>query len=367
MTHHFRPALRRAMKRARHSGGAVEPLDVSTVITDALTAAGLMNGLTPRTSLPVADGPKVGHRLVPALQLPDGAGLPGLGSQMPAMRGPRSEPPALPDGATWEARRHEGPEGTRDYRLFLPSPREGGPAGVLVMLHGCTQDPEDFARGTRMCAVAERHGLAVIWPQQGPAHNPQSCWNWFRPEDQRRGGGEPAILAAITREILRELDLPEGHAAVAGLSAGGAMAAIMAVTHPDLFAAAGIHSGLPAGAARDVASAFAAMRTGDRNGGGGQREGAPLIVFHGTADATVAPANAVALVPGSGIETAHRQNGRRWTRLVTEDGNELWRVEGAGHAWSGGDPAGSYADPLGPDASEEIARFVLEQIEGQAG
>ena len=352
-------AMRRALSHARGS----DPAAVTAIIQDALAAGGLA------TTSPQVPGGATADRLEPRpaalgrFRMPRGSTLPG-GLTMPTGLRPgglgqgRAAAPALPEGATWEARRHEGPEGARDYRLFLPSPREGGPVGLLVMLHGCTQNPEDFARGTGMNAVAERHGLAVAWPQQGPAHNAQSCWNWFRPEDQSREGGEPAIIAGITRALLAELGLPEGRAAVAGLSAGGAMAAILATTHPDLFAAAGVHSGLPAGAARDVPSAFAAMRSG----GGRQREGAPLIVFHGSADATVAPANAAALVAGSGLETAHEENGRRFTHMVAEDDSELWRVEGAGHAWFGGDSAGSYADPLGPRASAEVARFALERM-----
>ena len=375
MTHLFRPAPRRAMALARPSGAAARPVDVSAVITGALAAAGLMDApATARAdgahrltaALPAAMPAAMPAATPAALRLPGGLGVSGLRSGLPRMRGGRGEPPSLPEGARWEARRFEGPEGARDYRLFLPSPRGAAPAGVLVMLHGCTQDPEDFARGTRMNEVAERHGLAVVWPQQGPAHNPQSCWNWFRPEDQRREGGEPALLAAITRAVLGELGVPEGRAAVAGLSAGGAMAAILAVTHSDLFAAAGVHSGLPAGSARDVASAFAVMRAG----GGRQGRGAPLIVFHGTADATVSPANADALVPGAampGGATSHGGNGRRWSRAVAADGSELWRVEGGGHAWFGGDASGSFADPLGPDASEEIARFALARMEGKTG
>ena len=345
MTHHFRPALRRSMARVRASGADAPPIDVSAVISDALTKAGLMDGAGRSAGRPFARHPTPAARL----------GLPGPGNGTRRMRARHDAPPPLPEGATWQSRRHQGPEGARDYRLFLPSPRADGPVAVLVMLHGCTQNPEDFARGTRMCEAAERHGVAVVWPQQGPAHNPQSCWNWFRPEDQRREGGEPAIIAAITRAVLDELGLPGGRAAVAGLSAGGAMAAILAATHPEIFAAAGVHSGLPAGAARDVASAFAVMRAG----GGAQPAGSPLIVFHGTADATVAPANSEALVSGPGALTSHQGNGRRWTRLVTSGGSELWRVEGAGHAWCGGDATGSYADPLGPDASSEIVRFAL--------
>ena len=339
MTHLFAPALRRPISHARP-----QPLDVGAVINDALAKAGLTGG-----SLP-------GGQTVPrtAFDPATFARLPGGGGPLPGLRRAPDAPPPVPDGGLWDRRSHAGPAGSRDYRLFVP---EGvAPHGLLVMLHGCTQTPEDFARGTRMNHAAAAAGLAVAWPQQGPAHNPQSCWNWFRPEDQRRDGGEPAILAALSRDAAADLGLPRGRIAVAGLSAGGAMAAILAVTHPDLFVAAGVHSGLPAGAARDVGSAFAAMRGGARET---QAGGAPLIVLHGTADATVSAANAEALVPPGGVETAHDGGGRRWTRRIAPSGSELWRVEGAGHAWFGGDTAGSYADPLGPDASAEIVRFAL--------
>ncbi|MEM7567698.1 MAG: PHB depolymerase family esterase [Pseudomonadota bacterium] len=340
MTLLFDPALRRPSRRAR-----TQPIDVGAVISDALSAAGLTGGGV----LP-SDG---AHALnMPSLDLSALGRLPG-GLDLP---GRPDAPPPIPEGGTWEARRHDGTAGSRDYQLFVP---EGAPEGLLVMLHGCTQTPEDFARGTRMNHAAAEAGLAVAWPQQGPAHNPQSCWNWFRLEDQRREGGEPALLAALAGEVGAELDLPEGRTAVAGLSAGGAMAAILAVTHPDLFVAAGVHSGLPAGAARDVGSAFAAMRGGAP---ATQGDGAPLIVLHGTADATVSAANAEALVPPGGVETAHEGSGRRWTRRIALSGSELWRIEGAGHTWFGGDAAGSYADPKGPDASAEIVRFACERM-----
>ncbi len=280
-------------------------------------------------------------------------GLGGIsGLRLPETR--RAAPP-VPEGARYESRRHDGAAGSRDFRLFVPSQRPEGYAGVLVMLHGCTQTPDDFALGTRMNLAAEQVGMVVAYPAQTAAHNMQSCWNWFRPEDQRRGG-EPAILAALAVDLAREFDTPPGRVFVAGLSAGGAMAAILAEVYPDVFAAAGVHSGLPAGSARDVASAFAAMRG---QGGGRRTSAARLIVFHGGADATVADVNGTRLVPGSGVETTHSGNGRQWTRLAAEDGSELWRISGAGHAWAGGDPAGSYADPLGPDASAEMLRFFL--------
>ena len=223
------------------------------------------------------------------------------------------------------------------------------------MLHGCTQSPEDFALGTRMDLAAETAGFAVAYPAQTGAHNMQSCWNWFRPEDQGAGGGEPAILAAIARDLATELDVGS-RVFAAGLSAGGAMAAVLSETHPEVFAAVGVHSGLPAGAAVDLPSAFSAMR-GER---AGRPLGGPAIVFHGTADGTVSPRNARALLPGDGVETQHRNGVRSWTRLTTAQGTELWLIDGAGHAWSGGDAAGSYADAAGPDASAEMLRYFAE-------
>ncbi|MGR3380663.1 extracellular catalytic domain type 1 short-chain-length polyhydroxyalkanoate depolymerase [Roseovarius indicus] len=334
MTRPFDSAFRRSFKHAR-----IHSVDASAVINDALSQAGLMgDGQAPR---------------MPAFNLPNMA---GWDSGLTPAGQPHATQP-VPEGGTWELRRYAGSTGSRDYRLFVPA--EGAPKGLLVMLHGCTQNPEDFARGTRMNHAAEKADLAVAWPQQAPAHNPQSCWNWFRPEDQRREGGEPALLAALTQEVAAELGLPQGRKAVAGLSAGGAMAAILAVTHSDVFVAAGVHSGLPAGAARDMGSAFAAMRGGAQVE---QGDGAPLIVLHGAADTTVSAANAEALVPPGGVETRHEGGGRRWTRRIAPSGSELWRVEGAGHAWFGGDRAGSYADPAGPDASTEIIRFVCAQL-----
>lgn len=337
MTRLFDPAFRRRFKPVR-----TQPVDVGAVINDALSSAGLTGGRqAPRMT---------------SLDLPGLGGLGGLTGGLNLPGQPDASPP-VPEGGAWDLRRHEGAAGSRDYRLFVPA--EGSPNGLLVMLHGCTQTPDDFARGTRMNHAAAEAGLAVVWPQQGPSHNPQSCWNWFRPEDQQREGGEPALLAALTQEVVAELGLPQGRTAVAGLSAGGAMAAILAITHPDVFVAAGVHSGLPAGAARDVSSAFAAMRGGAPVE---QGDGAPLIVLHGTADAIVSAANAEALVPPGGIETTHEGGGRRWTRRVAPSGSELWHVDGAGHAWFGGDRAGSYADPIGPDASAEIVRYVCAQM-----
>lgn len=295
----------------------------------------------------------------------------------------RSLSPVIPDGAQYLARTFTCAAGMRRYKLYVPASAPIRPHGLIVMLHGCKQDPDDFAIGTGMNAVAEAHGLMVAYPGQTGADNASSCWNWFRPSDQRRGAGEPAIIAGITEEIITEFDLDRSLTFVAGLSAGGAMAAVMGETYPDLYAAVGIHSGLAYGSANDVVSAFAAMR-GDV---GVTSRPKPLsdtdptrrirtIVFHGDADRTVHPSNAGRIVaaatpsrPGGSFGKPGRSaGGLTYARTIVADQKgrpalEYWLVNGAGHAWSGGHASGSYTDPRGPNATTEMVRFFLDQRE----
>jgi poly(hydroxyalkanoate) depolymerase family esterase len=289
-------------------------------------------------------------------------------------------------GAKQRAKQHEGQPGqfvsasfgnqagTRPYKLYIPTRYAGQPLPMIVMLHGCTQTPDDFAAGTRMNMLAEERGCFVLYPAQTCAANRSRCWNWFKRTDQRRDKGEPAILAGMTRECMRRYAIDPRRVYVAGLSAGGAMAAVLAAAYPELYAAVGVHSGLAAGSAHDVQSAFAAMQgtAAARSAAGRRVAGSvpvPVIVFHGDCDATVHPRNGEQVVlestdpaAASSVEQGQVPGGHAYTRTVHRDSTgrvvlEHWLVHGAGHAWSGGSPSGSYTDPKGPDAARAMLRF----------
>ncbi len=309
---------------------------------------------------------------------PSGLVLDGLVSERSEKAQPDTTAPSREAGANFCAHVIEAAGGVRHYKLYTPGAAAdaGRSLPMVVMLHGCTQDPDDFAAGTRMNALAEREGWFVLYPAQAQRSNISKCWNWFNPADQRHGGGEPALLAAMTREVIARSPVDTDRVYIAGLSAGGAMAAIMGREYPDLFAAVGIHSGLPQGAASDVASAFATMKSGDRpRRMNGSARTVPTIVFHGDRDGTVHPAHgrhviedalaqsAAGAAPTVTVETGTA--GRRVTRSSYRDATgrnraELWELHGAGHAWSGGSAAGSYTDPAGPDASAQMLRFFGE-------
>ena len=264
----------------------------------------------------------------------------------------------------------------RSYKLYVPSSYGDKPLPLIIMLHGCTQSPNDFAAGTRMNELAEEYDFLVAYPGQPSSANSSRCWNWFSVGDQLRGQGEPSLIAGITQQIIRDFRVEPESVFVAGLSAGGAAAAILGSAYPDLYAATGIHSGLACGAAKDVPSAFAAMR----QGGSGLTASSPgqrplrCIVFHGDRDKTVNPVNGDQVIAQSKggaqlravVSRGQSAGGLKYTRSVHADESgrvmlEHWVLHGAGHAWSGGSAARSYTDPKGPDASREMVRFFLER------
>lgn len=294
-----------------------------------------------------------------------------------------------PQPGVFTAGRFSDQVGTRDYKLFLPSGYHGQALPLVVMLHGCTQNPDDFAAGTDMNRLAEEQLFCVLYPAQPVSANSSKCWNWFKAEDQQREGGEPAILAGMTRQIIATHGLDPSRFYVAGLSAGAAMATTLAMTYPDLFAAVGVHSGLPHGVAKSLPDALGAMQGGSGPLGGGNKGAGwasdmPAIIFHGDRDTTVHPSNADRVAAQYSVlrqasESANPTtsnasvavaqgrvaNGHHYTRTTYQDlaGKprlEQWCIHGAGHAWSGGSAKGSYTDPKGPNATKEMLRFFLQ-------
>jgi poly(hydroxyalkanoate) depolymerase family esterase len=348
-------AQRQVMDEAR----AARLVTANELVQRTLSQHGLLPGQTQQQDRSVLDSMKRGF------------GFPN--TNQAASKAP------LPNGAEFRTGEIKSAEGSRTYRVYVPSTASKGVTGVVLMLHGCTQTAEDFAAGTAMNGLAEEYGFVAVYPQQSRGDNAQSCWNWFRRGDQRRGRGEPAILAELALKLMKEFDVPGERCFVAGLSAGAAMAVILGQTYGDVFAAVGAHSGLPYESAKDVPSAFAAMSGNAQASAVSLSEHKPVrtIVFHGRSDTTVRPSNgdaiassAVNAAVGQLVEETTRDTaaGRSFSRTITSDmtgavRSEHWVVEGLGHAWSGGQPGGSYTDPKGPDASAQMIRFFYDTLE----
>lgn len=350
------PDFQKLMQRATQLTRNGELQAATAAIQAALSGtAHPATAATPHTEQDIGDVIDVAAR-----EVPDEAPTAPVYPQSPA-----------PSAGRFIAGTHGDATARRDFKLYIPPGAGDRPLPLLVMLHGCTQNPDDFAAGTAMNVLASEKGFYVLYPAQSQQANPQRCWNWFKHNHQARGRGEPALLAGMTREVMAAYPIDADLVYVAGLSAGGAMAAILGDTYPDIFAAVGVHSGLAAGSATDLPSALSAMQSGANPARPRASVNAvPTIAFHGDADNTVHPANSGQVIAATAAMAArvevdqHNNGGRMATRSIyhAADGTVLaehWLVHGAPHAWSGGSATGSYTDPRGPDASAEMLRFFL--------
>jgi poly(hydroxyalkanoate) depolymerase family esterase len=370
--------IRRALTSAGLDTTSGPMLDVNDTIQRAFSSVGILNHDAAALKTPTATA----------------------GAKLRLVRSPLAMPEAASDSSCLDARALPGQfvsrsysnaAGVRAYKLYIPKTYAEKRMPLIVMLHGCTQNPDDFAAGTRMNELADKHAFLVAYPAQSAHANGSNCWNWFNVSDQARDRGEPSLIAGITREVASSYRVDDQRIFVAGLSAGAAMAVILGATYPELFAAVGAHSGLPYGAADDVPSAFAAMRGGSgpifRRRGLKSRTSTPrvtptrappTIVFHGDYDTTVHADNGSEIVDQAialgGAQTGLEKsvqvrvpaNGRECTITTYRDSMtrpciEYWVLHGSGHAWSGGCSNGSYIDERGPDASAEMVRFFLAQ------
>lgn len=277
--------------------------------------------------------------------------------------------------------------GSLKYHLFIPKNfRAGMP--LLVMLHGCNQDAEIFATGTRMNQHAEELGFVVLYPAQSGLSNINKCWNWYQSINQYRNMGEPAVIAGMTQDIMASYQIDPHKVYIAGMSAGAAMAYIVGSVYSDIYAAIGVHSGLLYRGINNMFSALAAMKTGAGQIGKIEelrdelsnsigvpaaldRHDQPLIIFHGDQDDVVASQNATDLMAYHHQDNLYQQHQYQetsahydLTRTTYQNAKgknlaEQWIIHGAGHAWSGGNAEGSFTDANGPDASVEMMRFFM--------
>ena len=371
------PLFQRLMQKASQLTRAGNLRAATAAIQAALGGASTAPESAPEAarSQPAANDPHADFIDVAARELTAEAAPPTTAPETAGEEHPAPPQAPVPVAAQFISGSYAGSAEARDYKLFIPAAVHARPLPLIVMLHGCTQDPDDFAAGTGMNEAALERGFFVLYPAQSQQANPQRCWNWFKHNHQMRGSGEPELLAGMTREVMSRYAIDPARVYVAGLSAGGAMAVILGDAYPDLYAAVGVHSGLATGIAKDLPSALGAMKgLGLRSNG--TASGIPTIVFHGDADATVHPGNGEHVIMASTgsagtdeVETGSTAGGRSYTRSVhrTAGGEvaaEHWLVHGAQHAWSGGQARGSYTDPRGPDATGEMVRFFMEHPRG---
>jgi feruloyl esterase len=273
-----------------------------------------------------------------------------------------------------------------DYLLYLPEKPGKRALPLVVMLHGCQQTAEEFARGTRMNAIADREGFAVLYPRQTMSSNAYRCWNWYE-ELAQAGGGEARMIVALVAQIADEHPIDRTRIYVAGLSAGASMATILAVHYPHVFAAVGVHSGVVFGAAGDALKGLGSMRIGTLDAperairsvvGDEGGAGMPAVLIHGERDGVVHPVNLTQLVTqykALNPEIADVAPVVSSTALPGADGGadgvlkqedyragdasvlRVYSIPDLDHAWSGGDGSAPFHSGEGPDASDLMWAF----------
>ena len=290
--------------------------------------------------------------------------------------------PATP--GRWRHHQYSGQQGSRIYDVYLPAGLNPRAPVPLVLLHGCRQGSVDFAQDSGFTGAADADGFVVVAPRQELRHQLGRCWRWYDSGHQQRDLGEPALLAGIVAEVLgrdTEFRIDRRRVYAAGLSAGGAMALILATTYPDVIAAAGVHSATAYRSATQSFRALSAMAARGTAPRGATGEMAPVVLIHGTGDQVVRPTNADRIVDQW---LTSRDDGGAWRRVRTlartrsfvVDGRrcirtrwyslrgrrvlEYWRVDGLAHAWSGGRTSGSYIDPSGPEATQIMTSFFRQ-------
>ncbi|MFN8459925.1 MAG: PHB depolymerase family esterase [Anaerolineae bacterium] len=395
-----------SVSEAEETEGQKSPLQQVevTILTRPTSDPEKNQASTPLTSPSVMDSaPESTNTVSPAVILPEIAGLAIPFQLPPQFSQPEDKisdpPPVVEPSHTHKQEQgqtrflsasYTNQAGTRSYKLYIPSGYQGQALPLVVMLHGCTQSPDDFAAATRMNELAENASFLVAYPAQTFRANLGKCWNWFKASEQQRDQGEPVIIAGMTRHLIKTYGLDPTRVYVAGISAGGAMAMVMGMTYPDLYAAVGIQSGVPYGVAHNLLSGLMAIKgvgtiSTDRlrSASGEQKRWrmVPTIVFHGDQDAIVNPANSDQIIaqwlelraedrekepaPQIAVQQGQVPAGHAYTRSLYHDESglplmEQWLVHGAGHAWSGGNPAVAWTDAKGPDASQEMLRFFFE-------
>lgn len=285
--------------------------------------------------------------------------------------------------------------GTRTYKVYVPARYDGAPTPLLVDLHGCGSNADEESRWSRFNELAEAFGLLVAYPEQDPNANGSRCWNWFLEEHHQRDAGEPSIIAGITRAVMDRWNVDARRVYLAGISAGGAMADIMAVTYPDLYAAAMIYAGCEYQGGPTCLGATGTL-SGDESGArsiaamGAHARAVPVFVIQGDADPVVPPGNAELVVgqflaiadtvdDGANDGSVSRTPASTSTGASPEGATyevdqyrdaagcllvERWLIHGMGHMWSNAESNGSARDalltfPTGPDVSAPTIEFLL--------